>query len=153
MSLYNMLRGTTQATFFILPMLGKHPDKYPRFRDCFLGDDEHPEHKGKILVYTRVGGGNRDYYSDRIDEMRSEDEYVTDYDDSFDSTYATFVFNVPSKFQDDFNLIVDVENSALNIANIGNTSDEYQQLLINTFPKLADKFKALGIVGATNETT
>jgi hypothetical protein len=30
MSLYNMVHGTTQATFFVLPMLGKHPDEYPR---------------------------------------------------------------------------------------------------------------------------
>ncbi len=34
MSLYNMINGVNPATFFILPMLGKHPDEYPRFRDC-----------------------------------------------------------------------------------------------------------------------
>ena len=41
MSLYNMLHGVNPSTFFILPMLGeKHPDEYPRFRDCFIGDDK-----------------------------------------------------------------------------------------------------------------
>ena len=54
MSLYNMLNGVNIATFFILPMLDKHPDEYPRFRDCFIGED-----KNSIVVYTRVGGGNR----------------------------------------------------------------------------------------------
>lgn len=32
-----MINGVNQATFYILPMLGKHPDEYPRFRDCFTG--------------------------------------------------------------------------------------------------------------------
>jgi hypothetical protein len=37
MSLYNMMNGANPATFFILPMLGeKHPEQYPRFRDCFV---------------------------------------------------------------------------------------------------------------------
>lgn len=36
MSLYNMLNGVNPCTFLILPMLGKHPDEYPRFRDCFI---------------------------------------------------------------------------------------------------------------------
>lgn len=53
MSLYNMINGVNPATFIILPMLGKHPDEYPRFRDCFIKD-------GMIEVYTRVGGNNRD---------------------------------------------------------------------------------------------
>ena len=37
MSLYNMINGVQPAAFFVLPMLGKHPDEYPRFRDCFIG--------------------------------------------------------------------------------------------------------------------
>ena len=59
MSLYNLVQGVTSAVFFVLPMLGKHPDEYPRFRDCFLKDAEHPEYDNHIHVYTRVGGGNR----------------------------------------------------------------------------------------------
>ncbi len=54
MSLYNMINGVNPATFFILPMLGKHPDEYPRFRDCFVGEDQK-----SIEILTRVGGGNR----------------------------------------------------------------------------------------------
>lgn len=49
-----MLHGVNPATFLILPMLGKHPDEYPRFRDCFITEDDH------ILILTRVGGPNRD---------------------------------------------------------------------------------------------
>ena len=33
-----MINGVNPATFFILPMVAeKHPDSYPRFRDCFIG--------------------------------------------------------------------------------------------------------------------
>lgn len=35
-------------------MLDKHSDDYPRFRDCALSKDEQ-----RIIVLTRVGGGNR----------------------------------------------------------------------------------------------
>ena len=41
MSMYNMMHGCNQSTFSILPMLGKHPDKYPRFRDCFCSDEDY----------------------------------------------------------------------------------------------------------------
>ena len=38
--LYNLINGVNLATFIILPMLGKHPDEYPRFRDCFIAENE-----------------------------------------------------------------------------------------------------------------
>ena len=55
MSLYNMLFGVTPATFFFFFLLGKHPDEYPRFRDCFLNDEYLPEYDNHIHVYTRTG--------------------------------------------------------------------------------------------------
>lgn len=145
MSLYNMVNGVQPATFFILPMLGKHPDDYPRFRDCFVGkqntDDELDQfgipvqHHGEeelISVYTRVGGGNRDSYQDEIDELRAMPEYVEDFDDDFDSTFATFVFSVPEMFKKDFKLI---KNGKLD-----RVSPEYQKQLRKVYPKLNDKF-------------
>jgi len=59
MSLYNMMFGVNQATFYILLMLGKHPEEYPRFRDCFISETEHPQYDNMIHIYTRVGGNNR----------------------------------------------------------------------------------------------
>jgi hypothetical protein len=79
MSFYNMINGASLDTFFILPMLGKHPDEYPRFRDCFTSDETHPEFNDHIHVYTRVGSCNR----------------------------ATYVFSVPEQFKEDFALIKD----------------------------------------------
>ena len=135
MSFYNMVNGTRPATFFILPMLGKHPDEYPRFRDCFLADEEHPEYDNHIHVYTRTGGGNREYYETENEEMRNMDGFVTDYDDSFDATYASWIFKIPNKWQTDFDAFKD--------GRIKDLSEEYKDHITKIFPKLAEKFNAL----------
>ena len=54
MSLYNELFGFSPACLVLLPMLGRKPEEYPRFRDCFLSED-----MKRIEIYTRVGGNNR----------------------------------------------------------------------------------------------
>lgn len=146
MSLYNMVNGVQPATFFILPMLGRHPDEYPRFRDCFIGkmtqDFNNPDQFGipsrkhgeedLISVYTRVGGGNREDYQSEIDALRAVEGYVEDFDDEFDSTFATFVFKVPEKFKEDFKKIKNGE--------IKDISKEYKMELYRVYPKLKSKF-------------
>jgi len=130
MSIYNMMHGTNPATFFILPMLGKHPDSYPRFRDCFLQDEEHPKYDDHIHVYTRTGGGNRDDYEVENGIMAEHPNYINNFDDSFDSTYASWVFSVPEEWKDDFGKIKNGE--------IKGISDEYKNKLYEIFPKLKD---------------
>lgn len=134
-SVYNMLCGMSSATFFILPMLGKHPEEYPRFRDCFTSDGEHPKYDKHIHIYTRTGGGNREGYADENNKMRSMPGYVTDFDDSFDCTYASWVFKVPERWQADFDLIES--------GKIKEVSKEYQEELRRVFPKLNEKFDEL----------
>lgn len=129
MSLYNMVYGTNPATFTILPMLGKHPDEYPRFRDCFIGDETHDN---VIIVLTRTGGGNRDEYDIENEELTEMDNYMCDYDADFDCTYAHFVFNVPDEFKEDYNLII---NGKLN-----EISENYRNKLYEVYPKLSDKW-------------
>lgn len=135
MSLYNMINGVKPATFFVLPMLGKHPDEYPRFRDCFLGDDEHPEYADHIHVYTRTGGGNREGYEAENQAMREMPGFVTDYDDSFDCTFASWVFRVPERWESDYEKI--------KAGNIKDVSAEYQAELRRVYPKLAEKWDEL----------
>ena len=132
MSFYNMLQGTNLSTFFILPMLGeKHPDAYPRYRDCFVG-----EKNGQpvIQVYTRVGGSNRgcDYGEQ---ELYKHPNYIGTEDDSFDCTYASYWFSVPDRFKVDFDLIL--------AGKLPEISEDYKVRLYKVFPKLKEKFDEL----------
>lgn len=148
MSLYNTVHGVNPATFFILPMLGKHPDEYPRFRDCFMEEREFklvddmpvmtPTQAGKsgvICVLTRVGGGNREDYAESIKELQSMNGYIADYDDPFDRTFATFVFTVPDRWKADYDAITG--------GNFLNISEGYRRELYRVFPKLKEKFDSL----------
>jgi hypothetical protein len=148
MSLYNAIYGVNPATFFLLPMLGKRPDEYPRFRDCFIGGLENTDendqfgipkkkttHEKVISIYTRVGGGNRETYENEIEELRKMPNYIKDYDDDFDSTFATFVFSIPEKWKTDFEKLTGGKAKEI--------SDDYKQELKRVFPKLAEKVDSM----------
>lgn len=148
MSLYNMINGVQPATFFLLPMLGKHPDEYPRFRDCFPGiltnskeEDQFgiPKKQSNldpfISVYMRIGGGNREAYEDEIKEMQKSAHYLKDYDDDFDNTFATFIFLIPAHFLADYEKIKE--------GKLLETSQQYQDILYKVYPKLTEKFNSI----------
>lgn len=135
MSLYNLINGVTNATFFVLPMLGKHPDEYPRFRDCFTNDPEHPEYDNHIHIYTRTGGGNRESYESENAALQAMAGFVCDFDDSFDSTFASWIFRVPEQWQDDYRKVI--------TGNIKGLSRAYQDQLRRVYPRLNEKFDAL----------
>lgn len=125
MSLYNMINGVNPAVFFILPMLGeKHPDNYPRFRDCFVDNNE-------INIFTRVGGGNRNCGFGE-EELQKHPNYLRDFDDEYDSTYATYVFSIPDEFKHDFDLIAS--------GKIKEISKEYKERIYKVYPKLKETF-------------
>lgn len=126
MSLYNMICGYSPACFWLMPMLGRRQDEWPRFRDCFLGD------KGDtIVIYTRVGGGNRGCgYGEEA--LYEDPNFVKTWDDEFDSTYGYYEFAVPDKWESDFQKIIGCH--AMEI------SDEYKAVLLDFFPKLAPTF-------------
>ena len=121
MSLYNMVNGFNPACIFILPLLGRKSEDYPRFRDCFVNE------KRNIEIYTRVGGGNRNCgYGE--EELYKDENFIKTYDDDFDSTYATYEFKVPDNWKEDFNKVTD--------GYLGETSSEYQQLIRSFYPIL-----------------
>lgn len=145
MSLYNMIMGMNPCTFFILPMLGRHADEYPRFRDCFLSDDEHPEYNDHIHVYTRTGGGNRRCWKEAKNRKycecgrckiyritKEDDDFVASFVDSFDPTYATYIFKIPKRWKFDFEKIKD--------GNIRDISKGYKKEIYKIYPKAKDKF-------------
>ena len=125
MSFYNMVHGFNLSCVLFMPMLGKHADDYPRFRDCFLSDD-----KKRIIIYTRVGGYNREQgYGE--EELYKDENFVTTYDDAEDDTYGYYEFNVPAKWKDDFDKIVN--------AKFGQVSDEYVNVVKSFYPKMDKK--------------
>lgn len=97
MSLYNLLFDKNPLAPLLLKILeidqpgGKY--KSGRFRDTYLNA------KGtKIILLTRNGGNNREGYFPK--NILKHPNYLTDYDDSFDSTYCYIEFSVPGKFQE-----------------------------------------------------
>lgn len=123
MSLYNMLFGFNPSCFLFMPMLGKKQEEYPRFRDCFLSDD-----CKRIVIYTRTGGGNREYYEEENQIMFNDPLYVKDYDEEDDNTYLYVEFNVPEKWVEDFNLIIK--------GKLKETSNDYKELIHSFYPKI-----------------
>ncbi len=83
--------GENKESDAILATLGLSRSDTGRFRDCFVS-------KGKIVIYTRNGGGNRKYYPGVFDILEEHPCYLNDKDDTFDSTYATLYFKFPDKF-------------------------------------------------------
>jgi len=123
--LYNELFGYNPACVFVLPMLGRKMDEYPRFRDCFIDCEGRKE----IIVYTRVGGGNRgEGYGE--EKLYKDPNYLRTYDDDFDSTYGSYVFKVPEEWEEDFDLI--------EARKFNETSDAYVQLIVDAYPSMKD---------------
>lgn len=124
MSLYNMINGFNPSCVLIMPMLGRKQDEYPRFRDCFVTEEKN------IAIYTRVGGGNRNCgYGE--EELYKDENFLTTYDDDFDSTYATYEFKVPEKWKADFDKIL--------CGDFASVSVEYIEYLKQFYPKLAEQ--------------
>jgi len=107
MSMYNMLFGVNQYSDLLLSFLGLTKGDFARFRDVSLTKD------GNIAVYTRLGGGNRECwcsspkehsedgcYGRTIEQLQKHPHYLSDQDDDFDSTYATFYFSVPDQYKE-----------------------------------------------------
>ncbi len=150
MSLYNMVNKVNPAAFFMLPLLEVgHPDDWPRFRDCFvtphrfqivndlplmLPIDEKEKPNG-IYVLLRIGGGNRDAYLKPWNTILRHPNYVRDWDDEFDSTFAHVQYTVPDKWKDDYDKAV--------VGNWKDTSPEYKALLYQVYPKLKATFDKL----------
>ena len=124
MSFYNMLNGFNPACILILPMLGRKQEQYPRFRDCFVTEENN------IAIYTRVGGNNRNCGFGE-EKLYEDENFLSTYDDEDDDTYAIYEFKVPEKWKCDFDLII---NNQLN-----KVSKKYVDYVKDFYPILAEK--------------
>lgn len=136
--LYNVLFGWNPACVLLAPMLtDENPQTFfPRFRDCFIGDDN-----DSIVIYTRVGGGNRSYatvepyecyddeYSYGENKLYEMSTFIRTWDDDFDNTYGYYEFGVPDEWRDDFEHVKNGE--------FGKLSDAYVERMQKCYPKLS----------------
>jgi len=103
--MYNILFGRNPHAKLILATLGLTEKDIGRFRDAFVSE-------GKIAIYTRLGGNNRQCWCANEEEhqqgwcgetyvkrLQSHPNYLYDEDDDFDNTYATFYFSLPPKYE------------------------------------------------------
>lgn len=120
--MYNLMNGYNIGCLYLLPMLGRKQEDYPRFRDCFLGNGGET-----IVVLTRVGGGNRNQgYGEEV--LLEDENFVKTWDDDFDKTYGYYEFKVPDKWKDDFKHLVANDRHKV--------SDAYVECVEKFFPKL-----------------
>lgn len=92
--MYEMVCTINQDAGKILDLIGIDPEfllEEARLRDVYLSKD-----RTAVVIFTRIGGGNRQYYSDAIEKLRKYKGYIRDYDDEIDSTYASFEYRIPA---------------------------------------------------------
>lgn len=92
MSLYNMLHGVNPLAGGLLEVLGFQPQQFVRIRNVYLVEVDNDL---RIAVFTRCGGGNRDDHEHVFSWARDQPTYLRDFDDDYDSTFATFEFAIP----------------------------------------------------------
>lgn len=127
MSLYNAIFGVNPLAYVVMAALKTDSNNVPRFRDAYFDADEN-----RLVIYTRTGGGNRDYYEseescreaypeyfvgdDKVEhpngpwneDLRNLSGYIGDEDDDYDCTYAYFYYDIPTAFVPIFNSLRDI---------------------------------------------
>ena len=98
MALYNSLFGVHPAAKYLLKILDLDIEKLGRFRDIYIEEkaDDH-----RIILFTRLGGGNRSDYTHVYELLRKHPDYIRDYDDDFDMTYSYIEFKIPENYKNE----------------------------------------------------
>ena len=67
--------------------------------------------------------------------MRNMPGYLADFDDSFDNTFASWIFSVPDKWKSDFLALIE--------GRVIDVSAEYKDQIKLVYPKLADQIDSI----------
>lgn len=125
--LYKRMFDGTAPTDIVLAAIGLSIDNIPRFRNLTLS-----KNTGHVVIRTRTGGGNRDFYqSEELyrenypedfeegntaytgpwnDDLMQNPNYVSNEDDNFDNTYAYFFFQFPAEYASDLKAIAEEQH-------------------------------------------
>jgi hypothetical protein len=101
-----------------------------RFRDIYLNEDG-----TLITLYTRNGGGNRNEYFYIFDILKTHPNYLNDYDDDFDGTYAYVEFSIPEQAKDLIKTLVTGEKPLTVSEKFEQTMKEMQGMSKEDFEK------------------
>lgn len=98
MSMYNMLHGVNPLGGQLLAIIDPNAKAgdFGRFRDIYIAKDPKTGVL-TIVVYTRNGGGNREGHQEVFERWSKHPNFVRDWDDDFDCTYASLEFSVPEE--------------------------------------------------------
>lgn len=95
MSLYNQLFKENEDANVLLGVLNLNKGIFERYRDVYLNKEG-----TEITVYTRCGGKNRIEYERVFEIMKRHPNYISNWDDKGDNTYAYIKFSVPEKYKE-----------------------------------------------------
>lgn len=95
--MYSLVLGKHPLAAELLVALDITPQSCGRLRDVYLKEEGD---EVRIVVFTRNGGCNRAEHEDVFERLRRHPEYICDWDDTYDGTYAGIEFRVPAKYQD-----------------------------------------------------
>lgn len=93
MSFYNMLNKVNPFTGIIMDLMEIDITKIDRFRDCGFNASD-------VWVYTRTGGKYRDKWKN--EHLVNHEHYLSDLNDTYDTTYAIYRFKKPVDFDEEF---------------------------------------------------
>jgi hypothetical protein len=118
MSMYNLLHGQNPLSGLLKSFIDidQENGKWSsgRFRDIYLNEDG-----TEIILYTSNGGGNREHWDDSTEagpdcrcsgcvierHLPQHPNYLRDWDDDFDCTYAYVAFSIPEEFAEPIKLL------------------------------------------------
>lgn len=128
MSFYNMIFGQNPLSDILLAMCDLTEGDVGRFRDAWITEN------GELAIYTRNGGGNREYY---MPDFNNNLLYLRDEDDDFDSTYATIFFKIPEKYISFAKVLAEGKNPNQNWL------DSLEELKQGNRPDIVEKIRPL----------
>lgn len=136
--MYTMIFGTNPASDWLLSLLGLTRSDMGRFRDAWV--QRNPMGGGlEIVVYTRNGGSNRPQH---MPDFSNHPRYLRDYDDTYDSTYASIIFQAPEDavmtFAENPGAAITIEEMVVDI----NTDERWKQSIEDLKTKPIGEIKA-----------
>jgi hypothetical protein len=148
--LYSALFGENPFSGEILGMINLKRSSFLRYKDAYIKS-------GEIIVYTKNGGENRkdDAIEGFMEFIKNHEFYLSQKDDSHDTTYVYIKFRVPNNLKERAREIEDEQEEFLSISKRLQEINEpgvIDRMLAEMNPKVAQTMDMLrAITGEPDE--